>query len=63
MTVKDGNGDEREIAFDSNGAAEGWNLSESFALPKGEVSVTLSNNTDGQFVIADAIRWSPSAGN
>jgi hypothetical protein len=63
MTVTDGNGDEREITFDSNGAAEGWNLSESFDLPAGEVAVTLSDKTDGQFVIADAIRWSPSAGN
>lgn len=63
MTIKDSNGDEREITFDSNGATEGWNLSESFDLPEGEISVTLSNKTDGQFVIADAIRWSPSAGN
>lgn len=63
MTIKDSNGDEHEITFDSNGAAEGWNLSESFDFPEGEVSVTLSNETDGQFVIADAIRWSPSARN
>ena len=63
LTIKDGNGDEREITFDSNAATEGWNLSERFALPEGEVAVTLSNKTDGKFVIADAIRWSPSAGN
>ena len=63
LTIKDNNGDEREINFDSNGATEGWNLLERFDLPEGEVSVALSNKTDGKFVIADAIRWSPSAGN
>jgi hypothetical protein len=62
LTVRDGNGDERGITFDSNAASEGWNLAENFDLPKGEVTVTLSNKTDGQFVIADAIRWSPAAG-
>ncbi len=62
LTITDSNGDEREITFDSNITAEGWNLSESFDLPEGDVSVTLSNKTDGKFVIADAIRWSPSAG-
>ncbi len=62
LTIKDSNGDERDITFDSNSATEGWNLSESFDLPEGDVSVTLSNKTDGKFVIADAIRWSPSAG-
>jgi hypothetical protein len=63
LTVKDGNGDERDITFDSNAASEGWNLSGNFDLPEGEISVTLSNKTDGHFIIADAIRWSPSAGN
>jgi len=60
LTVTDGNGDAHEIAFDSNAASEGWNLAGSLDLPEGEVSVSLSNKTDGKFVIADAIRWSPS---
>lgn len=62
LTIKDNNGDEHEIKFDSNAVSEGWNLAGNFDLPQGEVSVTLSNETDGKFVIADAIRWSPSAG-
>lgn len=61
-TVSDGNGDEHKIEFDSDAAAEGWNLAGNFDLPEGEVSVTLSNETDGAFVLADAIRWVPSAG-
>lgn len=62
LTIKDGNGDERDITFDSNAASTGWNLTGNFDLPEGENSVTLSNETDGKFVIADAIRWSPAAG-
>ena len=62
FTIRDKNGDEREIEFDSNSAYEGWNIADSFDLPEGETSVALSNETDGKFVIADAIRWSPAAG-
>jgi hypothetical protein len=29
-------------------------------LSEGVASVTLSNKTDGDLVLADAIRWSPS---
>ena len=61
--ITDSNRDPHEIKFDSNAAAMGWNLAESIDLPEGETTVTLSNKTDGQFVVADAIRWSPSAGN
>jgi ABC-type transport system involved in multi-copper enzyme maturation permease subunit len=62
LVITDGNGDPHEIKFDSNAAAMGWNLAESIDLPEGETTVTISNKTDGQFVVADAIRWSPSAG-
>jgi ABC-type transport system involved in multi-copper enzyme maturation permease subunit len=62
MIIKDSNGDPHEIKFDSNAAAQGWNLVDSLDLPEGEISLTLSNKTDGRFVLADAIRWSPSAG-
>jgi hypothetical protein len=60
FTIKDKNGDEHEIAFDSNVVSEGWNLAGNFELPEGETSVILSNETDGKFVIADAIRWVPA---
>lgn len=62
LIIKDSNGDPYEINFDSNASAEGWNLVDSLDLPEGEISLTLSNKTDGRFVVADAIRWSPSAG-
>jgi len=62
-TITDGNGDAHRITFDSNAVSEGWNLAGNFDLPEGEVSVTLSNETDGKFVIADAIRWVPTMGN
>lgn len=62
LTVKDGNGDAHEIEFDSNAASNGWNLAGSLALPEGKVSVILSNETEGDFVIADAIRWAPVGG-
>ena len=62
LVITDSNGDSHEIKFDSNAAAMGWNLVRSFDLPQGETSVTISDKTDGHFVVADAIRWSPSAG-
>jgi hypothetical protein len=63
LVIMDNNGDQLEIQFDSNAAALGWNLADSLDLPEGEISVTLSDKTDGQFVVADAIRWSPLAEN
>ena len=63
LVITDSNGDQHEIQFDSNAASAGWNLADGIDLPKGETTVTISNKTDGQFVVADAIRWSPSAGN
>lgn len=62
LTVKDGNGDAHEIEFDSNAASDGWNLAGSLALPEGKAFVILSNETDGDCVIADAIRWAPVEG-
>lgn len=62
ITVRDSNGDQQEVKFDSKAGSEGWNLADKLNLPKGEVTVEISNKTDGDFVVADAIRWSPSAG-
>ncbi len=60
FVIKDSFGDRHEISFDSAAAFPGWNLSGSLNLPEGAVSVTLSNKTDGDLVLADAIRWSPA---
>jgi len=53
---------QHEIKFDSKAASTGWSLVGSIVLPEGETTVTISDKTDGRFVVADAIRWSPSAG-
>jgi hypothetical protein len=50
------------VNFDSGAGTQGWNLVGTFDLPEGNVAVELSDKTDGQIVVADAIRWSPSAG-
>jgi hypothetical protein len=62
LVVKDGVGDQHEIKFNSDAAFQGWNQVETLNLPKGVVSVTISDKTDGDLVLADAIRWSPSDG-
>ena len=60
MTVLDGTR-RREVTFDSSAGSEGWNLVGAFDVAGGEVTVELSDRTDGQVVIADAVRWSRSA--
>ncbi len=62
LAIVDSNGDRHEIKFDSKSAPGGWNMVESLDLPEGETQVIFSNMTNGRFVVADAIRWSPSAG-
>ena len=62
LVIRDSNSDSHEIGFDSKAAIRGWNLVGTFNLPEGETSVIFSDNTDGQVVMADAIRWLPSAG-
>lgn len=52
----------REVTFDSDAGTQGWNLVGTFELTEGETLVELSDKTNGQLVVADAIRWSPSAG-
>jgi hypothetical protein len=48
------------VTFNAAVGNLGWNLVGEFDLPAGEVSVELSDRTDGRFVIADAIAWSPA---
>jgi len=60
LEVSDGT-DTSSVQFDAAAAAEGWNLVGSFELAEGEVTVKLLDTTSGKIVIADAIRWNPSA--
>jgi len=59
LTVSDASGD-YEVAFDAGAAERGWSLVETFELAGGEVSVSLSDETEGQVVVADAVRWRPA---
>ncbi len=63
FNVKDSNGDQYNLKFDSKAGNEGWNLVDKLELPRGKITVELSNKTDGDIVVADAIRWTPSAFN
>lgn len=63
LVITDGNGDQHEIKFDPKTAPPGWNPVGNIDLPKGKTTVTISNKTDGDYVVADAVRWSPAAGN
>ena len=51
-----------EVSFDAGSADRGWNLVGAFDLSSGGVTVVLDNDTDGDVVVADAIRWTPSGG-
>jgi ABC-type transport system involved in multi-copper enzyme maturation permease subunit len=62
LVVKNSAGDSHEIEFNSNAAFQGWNPVETLDLSEGAVSVTVLDKTDGDLVVADAIRWSPSVG-
>ncbi len=55
--------DRQEVTFDSDAGTQGWNLVDTFHLPAGKITVELADKTDGRMVVADAIRWSLSAGN
>jgi len=60
LAVTDGSGD-RSFTFDADDAAYQWNTVETITMIDGEVTVELSDDTDGQIVVADAIRWVPVA--
>ena len=45
------------VDFDAGKAETGWNEVDVFDLPAGTVTVSVSNNTTGATVVADAIRW------
>lgn len=50
-------GREQSVTFEGGDAIPGWNDVGVFDLPAGPVSVSLSDRTSGQVVVADAIRW------
>jgi hypothetical protein len=62
LAVTDGSGS-RSFTFDADEGDYLWNTVETITLTSGEVTVELSDDTDGQIVVADAIRWVPVAVN
>lgn len=48
---------EDELAIDVDKAEEGWILLGNFFLSSGPAKVSLTNETDGKLVIADAVKW------
>lgn len=54
-------GEERTLEFDAGAGEPGWNRIGDYELPAGETSLTVSNETSGNSVLADAIRWVPLA--
>ncbi len=45
------------VQFSADGAPEGWNFIGSWYLSAGKAKVTLSDETSGRLVIADAVKW------
>ena len=58
LTIEDSSGS-RDLEFDAEGAEVGWNSLGRFEMAVGEATVRISDDTDGDFVQADAIRWTP----
>ena len=52
----------RPVPFDAGVAVPGWNDIGTYDLPSGPVSVEVSDATDGDVVVADAIRWQRATG-
>jgi hypothetical protein len=61
LTLVDDSG-EQQITFDAAGGESGWNLLGTFEVADGQVRVKVSDETDGDFVVADAIRWKRARG-
>ena len=52
-------GQEVEVAYDGASADVGWNEIDTFEFASTRVRLEVSNHTDGEMVVADAIRWLP----
>ncbi|MBN2419757.1 MAG: hypothetical protein JXL81_10260, partial [Deltaproteobacteria bacterium] len=63
VIVIDDNGDKHQVKIDSKAGNAEWNIVSKLDLPEGNVTIELSNQTDGDLVVADAIRLSPAIGN
>lgn len=50
-------GESTEVSFDAAEAEAGWSPVDTLELDGGPVTVTLTNRTTGQVVLADAVRW------
>ena len=48
------------LEFDASASERGWNDLGTFDLSAGTVRLSVSDATDGESVIADAIRWIPA---
>ena len=55
-------GGEKVIEFDGSVAEPGWNRLGEFDVTSPEVRVSVSNETSGRVIIADAVRWVPVNG-
>jgi len=62
MKLVDRSGDQA-ITFDAEGGEAGWNSLGAFELAEGEVTLEVSNETDGKVVIADAVRFRQASEN
>ncbi len=58
LVLDDGTGT-RDIEFDAEESDSGWNSLGVFDIASGTVRLIVSNKTDGSYVLADAIRWTP----
>ena len=56
MSISSG-GSVHPVEFDASAAEPGWTTLGRFDLAAGEVSLVVTNRTDGRTVIADAVRW------
>ena len=54
-------GEETSVEFDGAAAEPGWNRIGDYDLPGGAVQLVVSNQTSGDYVVADAVRWQPAA--
>ena len=56
MRISSG-GSVHPVEFDASAAEPGWTTLGRFDLDAGEVSLVVTNRTDGRTVVADAVRW------
>lgn len=60
LEIVDRAGDRQSVELDAETAEAGWNSLGRFQLPAGDVRVEVSDDTTGNFVVADAVRWTPA---